>query len=214
MAFAEQGKVIAFDINATGIAQLRDGVDVTKEVDPAELSHRNLHLTNAPQDLQQADFHIVAVPTPINAAKQPDLTPLLSASKTVGQQLTEGDIVVYESTVYPGATEEDCVPVLERESGLVCGQDFFVGYSPGRINPGDKERTFKKITKIVSGQTPEVLDIVADTYASVVSAGVFKASSIKVAEAEKVIENTQRDLNIALVNELAVIFNEMNIDTV
>lgn len=214
VAFAEQEKVIAFDINATRIAQLREGVDVTKEVDPAELGHENLHLTCDPQDLQHADFHIIAVPTPINAAKQPDLTPLLGASKTVGQQLKKGDIVVYESTVYPGATEEDCVPVLERESGLVCGQDFFVGYSPERINPGDKERTFKKITKIVSGQTPEILDIVAETYASVVSAGVFKASSIKVAEAAKVIENTQRDLNIALVNELAVIFNEMDIDTV
>ena len=214
VAFAEQEKVIAFDINATRIAQLREGVDVTKEVDPAELGHKNLHLTCDPQDLQQADFHIIAVPTPINAAKQPDLTPLLGASKTIGQQLKKGDIVVYESTVYPGATEEDCVPVLERESGLVCGQDFFVGYSPERINPGDKERTFKKITKIVSGQTPEILDIVAETYASVVSAGVFKASSIKVAEAAKVIENTQRDLNIALVNELAVIFNEMDIDTV
>jgi len=214
VAFAEQGKVIAFDINATRIAQLREGMDVTKEVDLAELGHKNLHLTCDPQDLQQADFHIIAVPTPINAAKQPDLTPLLGASKTVGQQLKKGDIVVYESTVYPGATEEDCVPVLERESGLVCGQDFFVGYSPERINPGDKERTFKKITKIVSGQTPEILDIVADTYSSVVKAGVFKASSIKVAEAAKVIENTQRDLNIALVNELAVIFNEMDIDTV
>ena len=214
VAFAEQEKVIAFDINATRIAQLREGVDVTKEVDPAELGHENLHLTCDPQDLQHADFHIIAVPTPINAAKQPDLTPLLGASKTVGQQLKKGDIVVYESTVYPGATEEDCVPVLERESGLVCGQDFFVGYSPERINPGDKERTFKKITKIVSGQTPEILDIVAETYASVVSAGVFKASSIKVAEAAKVIENTQRDLNIALVNELAVIFNEMDINTV
>ena len=213
VAFAEQGKVIAFDINATRIAQLREGVDVTKEVDPAELGHKHLHLTCDPQDLQHADFHIIAVPTPINAAKQPDLTPLLGASKTVGQQLKKGDIVVYESTVYPGATEEDCVPVLERESGLVCGQDFFVGYSPERINPGDKERTFKKITKIVSGQTPEILDIVAETYASVVTAGVFKASSIKVAEAAKVIENTQRDLNIALVNELAVIFNEMDIDT-
>ena len=214
VAFAEQDKVIAFDINTTRIAQLREGVDVTKEVDSTELGHSNLYLTSEPQDLQQADLHIIAVPTPINAAKQPDLTPLLGASKTVGQQLKKGDIVVYESTVYPGATEEDCVPVLERESGLVCGQDFFVGYSPERINPGDKERTFKRITKIVSGQTPEILDIVADTYASVVKAGVFKASSIKVAEAAKVIENTQRDLNIALVNELAVMFNEMDIDTV
>ena len=148
VAFAEQGKVVAFDINATRIAQLHEGVDVTKEVDPAELCHKHLHLTCDPQDLQQADFHIIAVPTPINAAKQPDLMPLLGASKTVGQQLKKGDIVVYESTVYPGATEEDCVPVLECESGLVCGQDFFVGYSPERINPGDKERTFKKITKI------------------------------------------------------------------
>ena len=155
----------------------------------------------------------MAVPTPIDKNNKPDLTPLLKASETVGQVLTPDTIVVYESTVYPGATEEDCVPVLERESGLTCGKDFFVGYSPERINPGDKVHTFETITKVVSGQTPEVLDSVADVYGSVVTAGVHKASSIKVAEAAKVIENTQRDVNIALMNELALIFDKLDIDT-
>ena len=165
------------------------------------------------RSLKEADFIIVSVPTPINAHNQPDLTPLLKASETVGANLQKGAIVVYESTVYPGATEDDCVPVLEKASGLECGKDFFVGYSPERINPGDKVHTFTTITKVVSGQTPEVLDIVADVYASVVTAGVHKASSIKVAEAAKVIENTQRDVNIALMNELALIFDRVGIDT-
>src|SRR5699024_8590646 len=163
--------------------------------------------------LSEADFIIVAVPTPITENKQPDLTPLLKASETVGKHMSKDTIIVFESTVYPGATEEDCVPVLEKHSGLTSGKDFFVGYSPERINPGDKVNTFKTITKVVSGQTDEVLNIIADVYASVVDAGVFKAKSIKVAEAAKVIENTQRDINIALMNELAIIFEKMGIDT-
>ena len=178
-----------------------------------DLKATNIYFTSNSEDLKKADFIIVAVPTPIDKNNKPDLTPLLKASETVGQVLTPDTIVVYESTVYPGATEEDCVPILERESGLTCGKDFFVGYSPERINPGDKVHTFETITKVVSGQTPEVLEVVADVYGSVVTAGVHKASSIKVAEAAKVIENTQRDVNIALMNELALIFDKLDIDT-
>lgn len=213
VAFGKQSQCIGFDINERRIAELRDGVDHTLEVSRSELVEADILYTSNPADLTKADFHIIGVPTPINASKQPDLTPLIKASKTIGPYLKQGDIVVYESTVYPGTTEEDCVPILERESGLKCGKDFFVGYSPERINPGDKERTFTNILKIVSGQTPEVLDIVADVYSSVVRPGVHKAPSIRVAEAAKVIENTQRDLNIALMNELAIIFNTMGIDT-
>ena len=211
--FGKREKVIGFDINPKRIAELKQGVDLTNEVEPADLKQADVLFTSDPADLKTADFHIVAVPTPVDDAKRPDLTPVIKASETVGRQVKKGDIVVYESTVYPGATEEDCVPVLERESGLKCGIDFFVGYSPERINPGDKQHTFKTITKVVSGQTPEVLEIVAEVYASVVTAGVYKAASIKVAEAAKVIENTQRDLNIALMNELALIFHKMGIDT-
>lgn len=213
VAFARKSQVIAFDIDQKRINELNNHHDITREISSEELKTANLLFTSNPVDLKKADFHIVAVPTPIDEANQPDLRPILSASKTVGAQLKKGDIVVYESTVYPGATEEDCVPVLEQYSGLKCGEDFFVGYSPERINPGDKEHTFTKIKKIVSGQTPAILDIVADVYSSVVTAGVYKAASIKVAEAAKVIENTQRDLNIALVNELAIIFNKLEIDT-
>lgn len=213
VAFGKQAQSIGFDINAERIAELKRGEDNTLEVEPADLVQANILFTSDPEDLKKADFHIVAVPTPIDQAKRPDLTPVLKASETVGAQLKPGDIVVFESTVYPGATEEDCVPVLERCSGLVCGEDFFVGYSPERINPGDKEHTFTKITKVVSGQTPEVLEIVASVYESVVTAGVHRAATIKVAEAAKVIENTQRDLNIALMNELALIFHRMDIDT-
>src|SRR5699024_8807760 len=165
------------------------------------------------EDLSKADFIIVAVPTPINKNNQPDLTHLIKASETVGKALTKDTIVVYESTVYPGATEEDCVPVLEKFSGLTNGEDFFVGYSPERINPGDKVHTFETITKVVSGQTPEVLNIVAEVYSMVVKAAVHKAPSIKVAEAAKVIENTQRAVNIALMNEIAIIFDKVGIDT-
>ncbi|PIQ42581.1 MAG: GDP-mannose dehydrogenase [Gammaproteobacteria bacterium CG11_big_fil_rev_8_21_14_0_20_46_22] len=212
-AFAEKFDVIGFDLNQSRVDALLGGVDATGECEPAQLDNPRLLLTTDSAKLNQATFHIVAVPTPIDDAQQPNLKPLLGASETIGKVLKPGDIVVYESTVYPGATEEDCVPVLERVSGLKAGQDFFVGYSPERINPGDKEHTFKKIMKIVSGQTPETLEQVAEVYGAVVEAGVYKASSIRVAEAAKVIENTQRDLNIALVNELAVIFNELGIDT-
>lgn len=200
-------------MNTSRIRQLQQGDDHTGEVAIKDLNQADILFTSDAADLARADFHIVCVPTPINDSKQPDLTPLIKASETLGPHLKAGDIVVYESTVYPGTTEEDCVPVLERTSGLTCGVDFFVGYSPERINPGDRERTFTNILKIVSGQTPEILDIVARVYESVVTAGVHRAPSIKVAEAAKVIENTQRDLNIALMNELAIIFNHMNIDT-
>lgn len=213
VAFGKHKQCIGFDINERRIQELKDGIDQTLEVSPQDLKQTDIIYTSDPADLKKADFHIVGVPTPINDSKQPDLTPLIKASETIGPHLKKGDIVVYESTVYPGTTEEDCVPVLERMSGLICGVDFFVGYSPERINPGDKERTFTNILKIVSGQTPEVLDIVASVYESVVKPGVHRASSIKVAEAAKVIENTQRDLNIALMNELAIIFNHMDIDT-
>lgn len=213
VAFGKQGKVIGFDINPVRIEALRRGVDRTHEVDPQDLARADILYTSDPNNLRAADFHIVAVPTPVDKAKQPDLTPVIHASETVGRQLKRCDIVVYESTVYPGATEEECVPVLERESGLKCGADFFVGYSPERINPGDKERTFTSITKVVSGQDRETLDTVAAVYGSVVKAGVHRTSTIKVAEAAKVIENTQRDLNISLMNELALIFNKMGIDT-
>lgn len=213
VAFGNKQKVIAFDINRKRIDQLQKGIDHTHEVSAAMLASSGLHFTHDPQDLKQADFHIVAVPTPINLAKQPDLSCLLDASHMLGLQLKKGDIVVYESTVYPGVTEEVCAPVLEKVSGLKCGKDFFVGYSPERINPGDEAHTFTSIQKVVSGQTPEICDIVAAVYGSVVTAGVHKASSIKVAEAAKVIENTQRDLNIALINEISIIFNKLKIDT-
>lgn len=213
LAFAQIRRVIAFDIQPTRISELQKQFDRTGEVSAEELKSGNFLFTHQAEDLNQADFFIVAVPTPIDQANQPDLHPILSASRTIAPQLKKGDIVVYESTVYPGATEEQCVPILEKYSGLKCGVDFFVGYSPERINPGDKEHTFKKIQKIVSGQNSEILEIVAAVYASVVEAGVYKASSIKVAEAAKVIENTQRDLNIAFVNELAMIFHQLDIDT-
>jgi UDP-N-acetyl-D-galactosamine dehydrogenase len=214
VAFGNKHPVIGFDINKKRIDELKDNIDRTLEITSDELLKTNIIFTSNTDDLAKADFHIIAVPTPINDANQPDLSPLIGASKSIGLALKKGDIVVYESTVYPGATEEDCVPVLEQVSGLKCGVDFFVGYSPERINPGDKEHTFTKIMKVVSGQTPEILDIVADVYSSVVTAGVHKAPTIKVAEAAKVIENTQRDLNIALMNELAIIFERMGIDTV
>ncbi|WP_320826512.1 nucleotide sugar dehydrogenase [Reinekea sp.] len=213
VAFGKQRQCVGFDINSQRIAELRGGLDHTMEVSADELAVTDVLYTCDPADLVKADFHIVGVPTPINDSKQPDLTPLIEASETLGPRLKPGDIVVYESTVYPGTTEEDCVPILERTSGLTCGLDFFVGYSPERINPGDRGRTFTSILKIVSGQSPEILEIVATVYESVVKPGVHRAASIKVAEAAKVIENTQRDLNIALMNELAIIFNHMNIDT-
>ncbi|WP_210140853.1 nucleotide sugar dehydrogenase [Staphylococcus sp. GDY8P41P] len=213
VAFGKQQKVVGFDINKTRINELKNGYDRTNEVNDEDLKKSNIKFTNEPEELSKADFIIVAVPTPINKNNQPDLTPLIKASETVGKALTQNTIVVYESTVYPGATEEDCVPVLEKFSGLTNGSDFFVGYSPERINPGDKVHTFETITKVVSGQTPEVLDVVAEVYSMAIKAGVHKASSIKVAEAAKVIENTQRDVNIALMNEIAIIFDKVGIDT-
>lgn len=213
VAFGLKSRTIGFDINEGRISELKRGYDRTGEVDCEELQSADIFFTNNINELKLANFHIVAVPTPIDGANQPDLTPMLKASETVGRALKKGDIVVYESTVYPGVTEEECVPILERVSGLVCGLDFTVGYSPERINPGDKEHTFTKIKKVVSGQDNETLEIVAQVYESVVTAGVHRASSIKVAEAAKVIENTQRDLNIALMNELALIFDKLGIDT-
>jgi UDP-N-acetyl-D-glucosamine/UDP-N-acetyl-D-galactosamine dehydrogenase len=213
VAFGQAHPVVGFDIKASRIAELKAGKDSTEEVAPADLAKADIRFTDNVEDLRSCDFFIVAVPTPVDSGNKPDLSPLVGASRSVGKALKKGDIVVYESTVYPGATEEDCIPVLEKESGLKFGQDFTVGYSPERINPGDREHTFTKIKKIVSGSDARTLDIVADVYGSVVTAGVHRASSLKVAEAAKVIENTQRDLNIALMNELAVVFERMGIDT-
>jgi len=213
VAFGKIQKTIGFDINAQRISELKAGHDRTDEVTEGALKSTDILYTDRIDDLRKADFHIVAVPTPVDEAHQPDLTPVFRASETVGKALKKGDIVVYESTVYPGVTEDECVPILERVSGLKCGTDFKVGYSPERINPGDKKHTFTKILKVVSGQDEETLNVVAEVYSSVVTAGVHKAASIKVAEAAKVIENTQRDLNIALMNELAVLFDRMGIDT-
>ena len=213
IAFGKSHRTVGFDISDRRIKELRVGEDKNGEVSAEELHASDIFFTHSFEDLRQADFHIVAVPTPVDEAHQPDLTPVIRASETVGKALKKGDIVVYESTVYPGVTEEECIPVLEKVSGLKCGPDFTVGYSPERINPGDREHTFTKIKKVVSGQDKRTLDIVADVYGAVVTAGVHKASTIKVAEAAKVIENTQRDLNIALMNELAIIFNRLGIDT-
>ena len=212
--FAQAGNdVVAFDIDTRRIAELAGGHDRTGEVEAEHLKSKGLHFTADPQDLRTADFHIVTVPTPIDASKQPDLEPLRRASTTIGAILKKGDIVVYESTVYPGVTEDICVPVLEKTSGLVWKTDFNVGYSPERINPGDKERRFDSILKIVSGDTPETLDIVDAVYRSVVQASPHRASSIRVAEFAKVLENTQRDINIALINEIALISDRLGIDT-
>jgi len=213
VAFGKTHPVVGFDIKAARIAELKAGHDSTEEVLPAELAQARIHFTDQVPDLKSCDFFIVAVPTPVDSGNKPDLSPLIGASKSVGKALKRGDIVVYESTVYPGATEEDCIPVLEAVSGLKFGVDFTVGYSPERINPGDREHTFTKIKKIVSGSDAVTLEVVAGVYGSVVTAGVHRASNIKVAEAAKVIENTQRDLNIALMNELAVVFKRMGIDT-
>jgi UDP-N-acetyl-D-galactosamine dehydrogenase len=213
-AFGMKRRVIGFDINKIRVQQLRDGVDVTQEVSSEELAEvSQLSFTTELDDLRECSVFIITVPTPIDQFKAPDLTPLIKASETVGQVLKAGDIVIYESTVYPGATEEVCVPILERVSGLVFNQDFFAGYSPERINPGDKEHRVTTIKKVTAGSTPEIAEVVDQLYADVITAGTFKASSIRVAEAAKVIENTQRDVNIALMNELAMIFKRMNIDT-
>jgi UDP-N-acetyl-D-galactosamine dehydrogenase len=212
--FGKQRHCVGYDLSRKRIENLRNCVDVTGEVSAAELMEaKHLKPTADPAALAEADFIIVAVPTPINAARQPDLSPLESASEIVAKHMKPGVTVIYESTVYPGATEEVCVPILEKFSGMRWRQDFHVGYSPERINPGDKQHCFKNILKIVSGDDAETLDKVADLYGSVVKAGVYRASSIKVAEAAKVIENTQRDINIAFVNELAIIFEKLGLDT-
>lgn len=213
VAFGKVRQTIGFDVNQVRIEELQAGYDRTGEVAEEELSAARITFTDSIETLRAADFHIVAVPTPVDEAHQPDLTLIYRASETVGKALKRGDIVVYESTVYPGVTEDECIPVLERVSGLRCGSDFTVGYSPERINPGDREHTFTRIKKVVSGQDAETLEVVARVYESVVTAGVHRAASIKVAEAAKVIENTQRDLNIALMNELALIFDRLGIDT-
>lgn len=214
VAFARaEGPVVGFDIDRGRIAELREGIDRTREVESGELRAAALTFTTEIRDLAAADFFIVTVPTPIDEARKPDISALLSASRSVGSVLKRGDIVVYESTVYPGAIEEDCAPILEQASGLRCGLDFKIGYSPERINPGDKEHRFETICKVVAGQDAETLDMVAAVYGGVVTAGVHRAPSIKVAEAAKVIENTQRDLNIAFMNELALIFHALGIDT-
>ncbi|MCW8860088.1 MAG: nucleotide sugar dehydrogenase [Deltaproteobacteria bacterium] len=212
-AFGRKVDVIGFDIHEEKVQQLRDGYDATGELSAEELENTLILYTTDPVQLARADFVIVTVPTPIDANNNPDLTPMEKASVTIGQHLKPGAIVVYESTVYPGVTEDICVPLLERESGLKCGIDFKVGYSPERINPGDKVHTVDKIIKVVSGMDAETLELVASVYELVVTVGVHRASSIKVAEAAKVIENTQRDLNIALINELALIFNKLGIPT-
>lgn len=213
--FGKKRPVIGFDINKKRIGELQAGKDWTREVSPEDLqAAASLNYTAELADIEQAQIYIVTVPTPIDEYKKPDLTPLIKASETVGKVLKKGDIVIYESTVYPGCTEEDCVPILEELSGLKYNSDFFCGYSPERMNPGDKEHTVKTIMKVTSGSTPEVATEVDELYQEVVTAGTYKAASIKVAEAAKVIENTQRDLNIAFVNELAVLFNKMDLDTV
>lgn len=212
--FGKKYDTIGFDINATRLKQLKQGKDETLEVSDEELIQaERLSYTSDPEEIRECNVYIVTVPTPINAHRQPDLTPLLKASETIGTVLSKGDVVVYESTVYPGATEEDCVPVLEKVSGLTFNEDFYCGYSPERINPGDKEHRVTTILKVTSGSTPIVAEFVNELYSSIITAGTHLASSIKVAEAAKVIENTQRDLNIGLINELALIFNKLEIDT-
>lgn len=212
--FGKKHPVIGFDINQHRIEELKSGTDHTLEVSDEELvSAKQLEFSSDINELAECNFYIVTVPTPIDEYKQPDLTPLVKASTAIGSVLKLGDIVVYESTVYPGATEEVCIPELERSSGLVFNKDFFAGYSPERINPGDKEHRVTNILKVTAGSTPEVADLVDGVYNLIITAGTHKAPSIKVAEAAKVIENTQRDVNIALINELAVIFNKMGIDT-
>lgn len=213
VAFAKQIDVIGYDYNADKIAQYKAGIDPTKEVGDDIIRQTTMTFTNDASRLMEAKFHIVAVPTPINLDKTPDLTPVIGATKAVGENLVKGAIVVYESTVYPGVTEEVCIPLLEKHSGLKCGVDFFVGYSPERINPGDKVHRLETITKIVSATDEATLDEIAKVYEIVIEAGVYRASSIKVAEAAKVVENSQRDINIAFMNELALVFDRMGIDT-
>ncbi len=213
LEFAKKFRVIGFDINEERVQMMREGTDPSQELDREAFLNKDIVYTSNFEDLKQAHFHVVAVPTPIDEHNNPDLTPLYKSSETIGKILKPGDYVVFESTVYPGCTEEDCVPIMERLSGLKMGPDFKIGYSPERINPGDKEHTVEKILKVVSGNDPEAAEVVARVYGEVIVAGVFQASTIRVAEAAKVIENTQRDLNIAFMNELSLIFDRMGIDT-
>ncbi|WP_333828561.1 nucleotide sugar dehydrogenase [Pararhodobacter sp.] len=214
VALGRQYPTIGFDVKAERVKELNARQDKTGEVDPAELAHsENLVFSSDEQSLQNCNVFIVAVPTPIDNSRKPNLAPLISASRLVGRAIAKGGIVIYESTVYPGATEEDCLPVVEEASGLVFNRDFFAGYSPERVSPGDKERTLTKIVKVTSGSTAEAADFVNQLYASIITAGTFRASSIRVAEAAKIIENTQRDVNIALINELSIIFSHLGIDT-
>ncbi len=213
LAFARKYSVVGFDISEPRVAMMKQGLDPSKELPPEAFGGADIHFTADAADLKSAHFFIVAVPTPVDAARVPNLKPVLGATESVAKALKQGDYVVYESTVYPGCTEEDCLPILEEISGLELGKDFKLGYSPERINPGDKEHTIEKILKIVSGSDEEALDEIAKVYGAIISAGIYKASSIKVAEAAKVIENTQRDINISLMNELSIIFDKMDIDT-
>ncbi|MCO6475138.1 MAG: nucleotide sugar dehydrogenase [Phaeodactylibacter sp.] len=213
LAFARHFRVIGFDINADRVEMMKQGIDPSEELDSSAFEDKDILFTADPGKLKEAHFHVVAVPTPVDEHKVPNLTPVYKASETVGRALKKGDYVIYESTVYPGCTEEDCLPILERESGLKAGRDFKLGYSPERINPGDKERTIEKILKIVSGSDAEALEEIASAYGAIIEAGIYRAPSIKVAEAAKVIENAQRDLNISFVNELAIIFDRLGIDT-
>jgi len=213
LEFAKKIKVVGFDINAARIDMMKNNIDPSQELEASDFEGADIEFTANIEDLKKCDFYIVAVPTPIDEARLPDLKPLLGASGTVGKVISKGDYVVFESTVYPGCTEEDCIPVLEKESGLIWKTDFNVGYSPERINPGDKVNTLSSIVKVASGDTVESADIIANVYELVVAAGVHRAATIKVAEAAKIIENTQRDVNIALINELSIIFNKLGINT-
>lgn len=213
LEFAKKFKVIGFDINKQRVELMKQGIDPSKELVKSDFDGCDISFTDDLEEIRKATFFVVAVPTPIDEHKYPDLKPLTSACVTVGKVLKKGDYVVFESTVYPGCTEEDCIPILEKESGLQFMKDFKVGYSPERINPGDKEHTLTKITKVVSGCDDESLEVISEVYGSIITAGIYKASTIKVAEAAKIIENTQRDVNIALMNELSIIFNKMDINT-
>jgi UDP-N-acetyl-D-glucosamine/UDP-N-acetyl-D-galactosamine dehydrogenase len=213
LEFARKFKVVGFDINQGRVDLMKQGIDPSKELESSAFEGCDITFTANPEDIKACSVYIVAVPTPINDANEPDLTPLIGASKAVGNAISKGDYVIYESTTYPGCTEDDCVPVIEKISGLRFNEDFKVGYSPERINPGDKERPLTKILKIVSASDAESLDVIADLYASIIEPGVYRAASIKVAEAAKIIENTQRDMNISLMNELSVIFNKIGINT-
>lgn len=213
LEFAKKIKVVGFDIRPDRMALMKKGIDPSNELEPEAFKNTDILYTSDPKDLREASFHIIAVPTPTNIYNLPDLGPVLKASETVGKILKKGDYVVYESTVYPGCTEEDCIPVLEKFSKLKCGKDFKVGFSPERINPGDKNHTLTKIVKVTSGCDPESAEEIAKTYELIIKAGVYRASSIKVAESAKIIENTQRDINIAFMNELSLIFNRLGVNT-